>query len=78
MQNNGELTREDVLALRLEVAELRREMAELRREIAARGLPAAQSVTVTAPRKNEDEVSTEQIMTEWIEGEDAWKAKETK
>ena len=73
-----DLTKEDVLALRLEVAELRREMAELRREIAARGLPAAQSVTVTVPRKSEDDVSTEQIMTEWIEGEDAWKAKETK
>ena len=83
MQNNGELTREDVLALRLEVAELRREMAELRREIAARGLPCTVERTVgdAGPYKgnaNKDEVSTEQIMTEWIEGEDAWKAKETK
>jgi len=53
-------------------------MAELRREIAARGLPAVQSVTATTPRENEDKVSTDQIVTEWIEGEDAWKAKETK
>ena len=74
-----ELTKEDVLALRLEVAELRREMAELRREIAARGLPTTVSrEAIAVPHKNEDEVSTEQIMTEWIEGEDAWKAKETK
>ena len=71
-----ELTKEDVLALRLEVAELRREMAELRREIAARGLPVVQSVTATTPRENEDKVSTDQIVTEWIEGEEAWKAKE--
>ena len=71
-----DLTKEDVLALRLEVAELRREMAELRREMAARGLPVAQNAAVAAPRNAEDEVSTEQIMTEWIEGEDAWKAKE--
>lgn len=92
------LTKEDVLALRLEIAELRREMAELRREIAARGVQSIEERTVgdaetSATRcvdalaggegsgpynKNasKDEVSTEQIMTEWIEGEDAWKAKE--
>lgn len=70
------LTKEDVLSLRLEVAELRREMAELRREIAAGGLPVAQNETVALPKKVENAVSTEQIVTEWMEGEDAWKAKE--
>ena len=71
-----ELSKEDVLALRLEIAELRREMAEMRREIAAKGLPVTQSAALTAPRGAENEVSTEQIMVEWTEGEDAWKAKE--
>ena len=81
------LTKEDVLALRLEIAELRREMAELRREIAARGLPSAaergvetcEASGASAPynrSESKDEVSTEQIVTEWMEGEDAWKAKE--
>ena len=79
MQNNGELTREDVLALRLEIAELRREMAELRREIAARGWQ--RGVEDVAPYKEpagENAVSDEQVYTEWTEGEDAWKAKEKK
>ena len=71
-----ELTKEDVLVLRLEIADLRREMAELRREIAAGGLPVVQSAAVFEPQNAKDEVSTEQIVTEWIEGEEAWKAKE--
>ena len=78
-----ELTKEDVLALRLEIAELRREMAELRREIVARGVPSIEERTVgdAGPYNrsaSKDEVSTEQIVTEWLEGEDAWKAKEKK
>lgn len=75
------LTKEDVLVLRLEIAELRREMAELRREIAAREIQGVKGRTVEDARPYEgnaakDEVSTEQIVTEWMEGEDAWKAKE--
>ena len=77
------LTKEDMLALRLEIAELRREMAELRREIAARGVPSIEERTIGDARPYEgnaakDEVSTEQIVTEWLEGEDAWKSKEKK
>lgn len=70
------LSREDVLALRLEIAELRREMAELRREIAAREVRAVEYVGPQNGSAAKDDVSTEQIMTEWMEGEDAWKAKE--
>ena len=75
------LTREDVLALRLDVAELRREIAELRRELAQSGVQSMEGRTVgdTGPYKgnaSEDDVSTEQIVTEWLEGEDAWKTRE--
>ncbi|MBO5355717.1 MAG: hypothetical protein J6B09_06595 [Clostridia bacterium] len=113
------LTKEDVLALRLEIAELRREMAELRRELVAieiqgvkgrtvegtfasaaggrgseqKGVAAvaeceeAEATDVRCGNGNRDArpyegnaakdvVSTEQIMTEWLEGEDAWKSKE--
>ena len=70
------MTKEDVLALRLEVAELRREMAELRREMATRGLPCAVWDAGSKGNANKDEVSDEQIYTEWTEGEDAWKARE--
>ena len=70
-----DLTKEDVLALRLDVAELRREIAELRREIAARGLPATMNGISYEGEHNPDAVSTEQIATEWMEGEDAWKSR---
>ncbi|MBQ8357087.1 MAG: hypothetical protein IJX39_04690 [Clostridia bacterium] len=80
------LTKEDMLTLRLEIAELRREMAELRREIAelrreigVRELPPFKVNFEETERKGEpDEVSTEQIVTEWLEGEDAWKTREKK
>lgn len=71
-----ELTKEDALTLRLEIAELRREIAELRRELAQREAPSATPITPPPPQKRADEVSTDQIVTEWLEGEDAWKAKE--
>lgn len=71
-----ELTKEDVLALRLEIAELRREIAELRREMAQREVPGATQTATPPPQQKADEVSTDQIVTEWLEGEDAWKAKE--
>lgn len=72
------LTKEDVLTLRLEIAELRREIADLRREIAARDISVAMPGVSSPMIEQGEAVSTEQIMTEWIEGEDAWKAKETK
>ena len=73
-----DLTKEDVLALRLEVAELRREIAELRREIAAREVRAVEYVGPQNGNADKDEVSTEQIVTEWLEGEKAWKTREKK
>ena len=71
-----ELTKEDVLALRLEIAELRREIAELRREMAQREETTTTPITPPPLPQGVDEVSTDQIVTEWLEGEDAWKAKE--
>lgn len=67
-----EITKEDVLTLRLEIAELRREMAELRREIAARAAAPVDGGEYKAD-DGDPEVSNEQIMTEWTEGEEAWK-----
>jgi hypothetical protein len=68
-----EITKEDVLALRLEIAELRREMAELRRENAVRILPMGSMQGGDATEDHGDTVTTEQIAVEWLEGEEAWK-----
>lgn len=66
-----EITKEDLLSLRLEIAELRREIAELRRELTVKAEPPVGNDGYEADAEQSD-VSTEQIMTEWTEGEEAW------
>jgi hypothetical protein len=72
----GELNREDILALRFEIAELRREMAQLRRELTEHSLPATTLAVPPVDQGVQEGASTDQIVTEWLEGEEAWKAKE--
>ncbi len=70
----GEMTKEDVLELRLVLAALRLEIAELRRELTSRGLSPMTAGTDTDKEMPEG-ATTEQIMTEWTEGEEAWQAR---